>query len=89
MQYYFEDVPRLGNVAVTRHAQAKAEEFGITEQQFIEVLLKGSDSPDGMDMLWRERNGIRLVIILYPMPDRGARLVKTLYRIKAQEKAGP
>ena len=87
MQHFFKDVPRLGNVAVSRHAQAKAEEFDISEQKFKDVLFKGQDAPDGMDMLWRERNGIRLVILLSPTQYTGARLVKTLYKVKAQERS--
>ena len=86
-EYYFEDVPRLGNVAVTRHAQARAAELGISEKVFKDVLFKGQDAPDGMEVLWRERFGVRLVILLYPVPDRGAKLVKTLYKVKASEVA--
>jgi hypothetical protein len=39
MKHFYENVPQLGNVAVSRHAQAKAEEDGITQEAFDRVLL--------------------------------------------------
>ena len=45
------------------------------------------DVPDGQDILWRERDGLRLVILTNPTPNRGAKLVKTVYRVQAQAKA--
>ena len=45
------------------------------------------DAPDGQDILWRERDGLRLVILTNPTPNRGAKLVKTVYRVQAQAKA--
>jgi len=82
VQYYYEDVPGLGNVALSRHAQTKAEEQQITDRQVESVLYGGKSIPDG-DSIWRERKGIRLVIIT-PTPFRGAKLVKTMYRIEPQ-----
>jgi hypothetical protein len=82
MQYYYEDVPGLGNVALSRHAQAKAEDQGITDGQISLVLYRGKDIPDS-DSIMREHIGIRLVIIT-PTPFRGAKLVKTLYRVEPQ-----
>jgi hypothetical protein len=45
------------------------------------------DISDGADILWRERDGIRLVIFTNPTPNTGAKLVKTVYRVEAQAKA--
>jgi len=45
------------------------------------------DIRDGADILWRERDGIRIVILENPIPSTGAKLVKTVYRIQAQAKA--
>jgi hypothetical protein len=42
---------------------------------------------DGADILWRERDGIRIVIFENPTPPSGAKLVKTVYRVEAQAKA--
>ena len=81
------NVPGLGNVAVSRHAQARAREDGISQEAFDRVLLVPltPDVPDGADILWRERDGIRLVILTNPTPNRGAKLVKTVY-LEAQAK---
>ena len=89
MTHFYRDVPRLGNVAVSRHAQARAEEEGISQEAFDRVLLSPEtpDVPDGADILWRERDGIRLVILTNPTPNMGAKLVKTVYRVEAQAKA--
>ena len=89
VNHFYRDVPGLGNVAVSRHAQARAEEEGISQEAFDRVLLSPltPDVPDGTDILWRERDGIRLVILTNPTPNVGAMLVKTVYRVEAQAKA--
>jgi hypothetical protein len=81
-RFYVPDVPRLGNVAISRHAQAEAEADGITESAFHRVLEHGVDKPDGLTTVWRELDGVRLVILLRPEPFRGACLVTTAYRIQ-------
>jgi hypothetical protein len=45
------------------------------------------DVREGADILWRERDGIRIVILENPTPPTSAKLVKTVYRIEAQAKA--
>ena len=88
MNHFYRNVPHLGNVAVSRHAQQRAEEDGISQEAFDRVLLTPikPDIPDGTDIVWRERDSIRLVILMNPTPDTGARLVKTVYRIEQQAK---
>lgn len=86
-KYYFEDVPGVGNVAVSRHAQERAESEGITNRAFEQALLNGATIPEGPGVLWRELNGIRLVILTRPDPYRGAALVKTCFRVQQQAKA--
>lgn len=86
-KYYFADVPGLGNVAVSRHAQEQAAEHGISEDVFQRVLERGTDRPDGLGVVWREDVGIRLVIILRPEPFRGAALITTLYPVRRQASA--
>ena len=80
LNHYYEDIPELGNVALSRHAQVRAVRDGISEAMILDVLLQGRDTPDG-DSIWRELKGIRLVIIT-PDPFRGAQLVTTMYRVK-------
>jgi hypothetical protein len=82
LQPYFEKVPGLGPVAVSRHAQERAKDSGITEKQFEDALFKGDEIPDGMSEVFRDRNGIRVVILLKPEPFRGAVLVKTVFKPK-------
>lgn len=80
MKHYYPDVPGLGNVALSRHAQDRAEEDHITDVHVEEVFLHGRDTHDA-DSVWREHNGIRMIIIT-PTPFRGAKLVKTMYRVQ-------
>ena len=89
MQFYYENVKGLGSVVVSHHALKRIEEEGISEELFKKVLLTpiGSDTPDSLDIVWRERNGIRLVINIDPDVNSGAKVVKTVYRIQAQAKA--
>lgn len=85
-KYYFKDVPGIGNVAVSRHAQERAEAEGITNRAFEQALLNGTTIPDGPDILWRDLNGVRLVVLARPEPFRGAALVKTCFRVQEQAK---
>ena len=89
MTHFYRNVPKLGHVAVSRHAQTRMEEDNISEEAFARVLLTPvkPDIKDGADILWRERDGIRIVILENPTPPSGAKLVKTVYRVEAQAKA--
>lgn len=89
MNHFYRDVPGLGNVAVSRHAQARMERDGISQEAFDRVLLEPvrPDVPDGLDIVWRERDGLRVVILTNPTPNVGAKLVKTIYRVQDQAKA--
>ncbi len=87
--HFYRDVPGLGNIAVSRHAQARMIAEGITQKEFDRTLLmpEESDIPEGNDILWRQRHGVRIVIITDPTPNVGAMLVKTVFRIEAQAQA--
>ena len=89
MTHFYRNVPKLGHVAVSRHAQKRMEEDNIYPEVFERVLLTPvkPDVREGGDILWRERDGIRIVILENPTPPSGAKLVKTVYRIEAQAKA--
>ena len=89
MTHFYRNVPKLGNVAVSRHAQKRMEEDKISHEAFEHVLLAPvkQDVRDGTDILWRERDGIRIVILENLTPASGAKLVKTVYRIEEQAKA--
>lgn len=89
MKHYYADIIGLGNVAVSRHAQARMAGDGITQENFERVLLNPirPDVKDGIDVVWRERDGLRIVILTDPTPNMGAVLVKTVYRVKPQANA--
>jgi hypothetical protein len=89
MQHFHRNVKGLGNVAVSRHAQARLEEHGISQEAFERVLLDPirPDVEDGPDVLWRERDGIRIVILTNPTPNFGAVLVKSVFRVQRQASA--
>jgi len=86
MNHFYRNVTGLGNVAVSRHAQERMEADGISQQAFDRVLFTpvNPDIPDGTDVVWRERDGLRIVILTNPTPDRGAKLIKTVYRVEKQ-----
>ncbi len=85
--HYYENVPTLGNVAVSRHALDRIAAQGIGKAAFEEALFTGEMTPEGDAITWREKNGVRLVIINKPEPFRGAKLVKTVFKIKPQGRA--
>lgn len=87
VEHYFPDVPGLGNVAVSRHAQERMAQDGISEEDFRDALMHGQTIPDGQDIVWREKDGVRVVILRRPTPFKGAMLAKTVYRIQAQARA--
>ncbi len=89
MDHFFRNVRGLGNVAVSRHAQARITEDGIRPDAFTRALLDPirPDVRDGADVLWRERDGLRIVILINPIPNHGAVLVKTVYRVAQQASA--
>ena len=65
------------------------EEYNISPEALESVLLTPvkPDVREGADILWRERDGIRIVILENPTPPSGAKLVNTVSRIEAQAKA--
>jgi len=67
----------------------RMEEDNISQAGFERVLLTPvkPNVREGTDILWRQRDGIRIVILENPTPPTGAKLVKTVYRIEAQAKA--
>ena len=87
MEHYFPNVPGLGNVAVSRHAQERMVQDGISEKQLREALLRGATTPDGQEVVWREKDGVRVVILRRPTPFKGAMLATTIYRVRAAAKA--
>lgn len=82
MEHFYEDVPKLGNVAISRHAQARIEEDDIPHKVFEDVLWDGKDTPEGHRVLLRDGKGIRIVVLLDTDDSRGAKLVKTVFRMK-------
>ena len=89
MAHFYRNVPKLGHVTVSRHAQKRMEGNEISQEAFERVLLMmvKPDIREGLDILWRERDGIRIVNLENPTPPSGAKFVKTVYRVKPQAKA--
>jgi hypothetical protein len=88
VKHYYKNVPGLGNVAVSRHAQDRIREDAISDKDFEDALFNGETIPDTHAACFRDKNGIRLVIVHRPEPFRGAKLVTTAFRKEAQRKAG-
>ena len=89
MEYFFRSVSGLGNVAVSRHAQARITADGIHPDAYTRALLEPTrpDVCEGADVLWRERDGLRIVVLTNPTANLGAVLVKTVYRVEKQASA--
>ena len=84
-KHYYTNVPGLGNVAVSRHAQDRMDEHSISQAAFERALLSPTkEVEEGIEILWRERDDIRIVIVQRPVPFRGAKLVKTVMKVSAQ-----
>jgi hypothetical protein len=62
-------------------------EDGVSENEVKEALLRGTTKPDGQEVVWREKDGVRVVILRKPTPFKGAMLATTIYRIRATAKA--
>lgn len=86
--HFYREVPKLGNVAVSRHAQGEMDAEGIRQEDFERVLMNPlrADVPDGQAVVWRERDGLRIVIHTDPTPNTGAKLVLTVYKVESQAK---
>ncbi len=89
MNHFYRAVPGLGNVALSRHDQAKAEKEGFGDDMIRETLWNpdGEDIPDGLHVVFRDRGPVRLVVNRKPDPPRGAALVTTIIHVKPQAKA--
>lgn len=60
-------------------------EHNISPAAFERALLAPTkEVEEGTEIVWRERDDIRIVIIQRPVPFRGAKLVKTVMRVGAQ-----
>lgn len=84
MNHFYKNLPGMGNVAISRHAQKRGENECITDAQVEDVLKNGKSTRESDGIIHKELNGIRLVIIERPTPFRGAKLVKTMYRVEQQ-----
>jgi hypothetical protein len=84
-KHYYPNVFRLGNVAVSRHAQARMDEQKISQAEFEDVLFQPDkdDIPEyeSKNKVWREKNKLRIVIEKVPTPFSGACLVTTVFRV--------
>ena len=87
MEHYFPNVPGLGKVALSRHAQERMVQDGTPRTSSKTRCCGGATTPDGQEVVWREKDGVRVVILRKPTPFRGAMLATTIYRIKAAAKA--
>jgi hypothetical protein len=85
MGHYYKNVPGLGSVAVSRHAQYNIRQQQIPESNFIKVLFESKSLEEGFEVVRREGFGIRIIILLNPTPFKGAKLVKSVFSIKPQK----
>jgi hypothetical protein len=87
MRHVYENVPGIGDLVISRHAQIELATDNIKQEDIDRILFEEyEDVPDGIGVMWRQRCGVRLVIVLKPQPFRGAALVVTGYRIQGQKR---
>jgi hypothetical protein len=90
MKFYYKNVPGFVNASVTAHAIERLKKDGVSTEMFERALLEPvqADIPQGHGIVTRERNGVRLVILLKPKPNKGrCVLVKTAFRVNAPASA--
>ena len=85
-QHLFNNVPNLGRVAVSYHAQERAFKDGISEEMFKDALYNGTRIPDGVDSLFIDKGMIRIVVVLRPKPFRGAKLAVSVFKKQPEKK---
>ena len=81
-KYYYSNIPHLGNIAVSRHAQSRLDEYKISQSIFEDILYNGKETKEGFNILHKDSHGIRLIIILNPDPPTGAKLISTIIKLK-------
>jgi hypothetical protein len=59
-----------GNVAISRHTQDCWLEIGVFEMAFEQVLKTGLNTPVGNEIVWFEKNYLRLVISVNPTSNK-------------------
>lgn len=83
--HYYSGVPGLGNVAVTHHARSRAEALKVDEAAFL-AALGGRETPDAGHVVWREANGVRVIVNRRPEPFSGAAVAITVMRVRRNER---
>jgi len=64
------------------------DEYNIPQPVFERALFTPTrEVEESADILWRERDQVRVVIIQRPVPFHGAKLVTTVIRVGAQARA--
>ena len=88
MDIYMEEVPGVGDIEISRHAQDRIGPGPgqIPESVFWQVLTRGEEIREGADIVWKTGKGIRIVILLRPIPYRGRALVNTAFKLKPPER---
>lgn len=81
MKHYYPNVPGLGNVALSRHAQNACAEQGIGDSAIESLLLNGSRVDVEGGNVQVDHAGIRCVIVRKPVPFSGAALMVTAFRL--------
>ena len=85
-KFVYQDVPGLGKVVISRHAQANMDIQGISDADLQVVLYKGRSLRETDKIEWRTLNGIRIIVLLNPEPNRGSKLAKTIFRVEEQRR---
>jgi hypothetical protein len=78
----YADVPGLGDVVLSKHAQDRLRGLGVALRTFEDALMNPlePDVWDSTSILWREKRGLRLVIDMRTNP----KTIVTAFRVLAQ-----
>jgi hypothetical protein len=84
MESVFVNVMSLGNAHIGRDALKNLRKEAISEEQFRKVLFqpRQPDIPSGQNIVHREGDGLRIVILLKPTPYLGSAEITMIHRIE-------
>src|SRR5262245_56966154 len=82
-RYFYKNIPKLGSVAISRHALSQLDAQDISQVDF-ELVLRDEKNQveEGRDVVIRSGQGMRIVILLHPQPYKGERLVVSVHKDK-------
>jgi hypothetical protein len=87
MKHYHQDVPGIGNVAISRHAQVNCTGQRIADSHIDALLNHGARTDIEGGCVQLDHAGIRAIVVRRPEPFSGAALMVTVFRVERKARA--